>query len=160
MAKTIQIAGAALIRVDYGIGLRDLGYTVNGAEVSFNGFYANVPGDENGGDQGPPIDVQYFGETADIRLILTKWDADVADEIAARLASATAGVPASAGSLMFGSGNTFRLLIASPNDPLNFPRAFPRGPITINKGTQHSRLVLEFEAHKSGAGILYDSSIG
>lgn len=160
MAPSVHVAGAAPIYVDYGIGLRLFGYTANGAEASFNGFWANVPGDQNGGDQGPPIDIQYFGETADIRLLMTKWDADIADMIAARVAGGTAGTPATAGSLVFGSGGSFRVVIASPNDPLNFPRCIPRGAITINKGSQHSRLALEFEAHKNDSGVLYNSTTG
>ncbi len=158
MAVQTHVTGAALIRVDWGIGLRDLGYTANGVELTFNGYFLNVPGDQNGGDSGPPIDVQYFGETADVRAELTKWDGTAADAIAARIASGTPGTFTAPGVLLFGGGYSFRILIQPTASPINFVRCIPRAPIVLNKGTRHSRLVLEFEAHKNDAGVLYNSA--
>ncbi len=63
--------GPALIRVAIpGVAsgaLQDLGYTEDGADVVRNPFWAEVKGDQNGGTEGPPIDIQWLGETATIR---------------------------------------------------------------------------------------------
>jgi hypothetical protein len=98
-----------------------LGYTRDGAHVSTEAFWENVPGDENGGQQGPPIDIQYMGETARIRLELTKWDTTLADALAARLSGTTPGVVKTSGTLVFAGGYYFRVLIRTTNTPINFP---------------------------------------
>jgi len=154
--QSIHVNGVALVKVGpvtaTSDSIWDLGYTRNGAEISFQGFFLDVPGDENGGDDGPPIDVQYMGETATIRMELTKYNATVAEQVQARLSDGAGGVPGQAGFLMFGDAKAWRLLIVPANSPINFPRAFPRNVIELNKGTRFSTLVVEFEAHKAGTG--------
>lgn len=157
MPPTVHVAGAALVKVNAGYGFENLGYTSNGADIRFEGYFQNVPGDENGGDDGPAIEVIYLGETAKVRTELTKWDVAVADRVAARVAGAVAGVPAAPGTLMFANSKTMRVCIASANNPMNFPRCICREPVEINKGTKYSRLIFEFEAYKNSAGVLYDS---
>lgn len=161
MPATINVDGPAVVQVDTGTShaLETLGYTRDGVEVRFEGHFVDVPGDENGGEAGPPIDVQYMGERAIIRLELTKYDAIVAGKIAARVWGETSGVPADAGTLFFGSGKAFRVLINTTERPYNFPRCIPREPIEVNKGTRFSRLIIVFEAHKDATGVLYNDTI-
>ncbi len=167
MAVAVQVAGLATIAVGAeGAAFADLsilGYTRDGAEIVTEGHYVDIPGDENGGDEGPPIDVQYLGETAKARLELTKWNSTVADTIASRLHGATAGTPGTAGSLMFAGSYVKRVLIYKAGTPnvamFNFPRAFCRAPIEINKGTKFSTLILELEAYKDANGVLYNTSV-
>lgn len=158
MALEIKVDGPALIKVGTGASgaLEQLGYTENGTDVEFRGYHGDVPGDEHGGDQGPPIDVQYFGEIVIVRLTFTKFDVAIANKVSARVRGATFGTPATPGTLMFDSDNCFRLLIQPTRDPLNFLRAFSRGSITTNKGTKFSRYTMEFECHKDGTGKLFD----
>ncbi len=162
-AKIVNVAGVALIQLgpEGGDGdtLVDLGYTRNGAEMSFTGFFLDVPGDENGGDDGPPVDVQFMGETATIRLELTKYYGTLANELAARLKGGTGGEIGTPGTLMFGDSKSWRLLInTGVADSFNFLRAFPRNVIELNKGTRFSTLVAEFEAHKNAVGVLWNTS--
>ena len=160
--KSVQVTGAALIQLaaegQDSDSLVDLGYTRNGAEISFTGFFLDVPGDENGGDDGPPIDVQFVGETALIRIELTKYNATLANEVTARLKGGTAGTPGTPGTLMFGDTKAWRLLINPTSGPINFLRAFPRNVIELNKGTRFSTLVVEFEAHKGAGGVLWNTN--
>ena len=169
MAASVLVAGVAEVQVysysavSGAAGMKILGYTRNGVEITKEGFFLDVPGDSNGGDDGPPIDVQYHGETARIRCDLTKFDNALADEIKARIADQdndnTPGTPDTAGALMFAGGETFRVLINSAGDPINFPRAFVRFPIEQNRGTKFSTLIFEFEAHADGSGTVYDADI-
>lgn len=161
MAAAVKVAGLSTIKVGTGVGgaLETLGYTRAGGEVRSQAFYIDVPGDENGGDQGPPIEIQYLGEIARIRLELTKWDTTVGQSIRSRLLGGTEGTPGSAGTLMFSESKTVRVLISNANAPMNFPRCFLRGEWEINLGTKYSTLVLEFEAHKDANGILYNATI-
>ena len=49
--------------------LETLGYTQNGVQIEEELYTGDVKGDENGGEEGPPIDVQYFGEVHRVRRI-------------------------------------------------------------------------------------------
>lgn len=161
MAEAVQVTGPCAVRIgDEGgnlAALSLLGYTRNGADITAEGYFVNVPGDQNGGDDGPPIDVQYMGETARIRVELTKWDSTVAATIEARLQGGTGGTPGTPGSLM--SANAFRLLLDTTTGDRNFLRVFPRGAIELNKGTRYSIMVFEFEAHEGSGGVLWNTTV-
>lgn len=160
MAKQPHYAGAALIRVDTASAnaLEDLGYTEDGAQISIRQYTLDVPGDENGGNEGPPIDVQHLGETAEIRLTMTKWEASVADKIAARLYGGTTGTPGTPGTMMFNESKTYRLVVHTTTTPFNFPRVIFKDAIEINKGTKFSRFVIVATAYKNASGVLYNST--
>lgn len=165
MAQQIQVFGAANVVVGTGAGgsLETLtsGGTRNGVRLTFNGYFGDVPADSMGGDEGPPLDVQYFGETARIELMLTKWEGLVADKLAARVRGATVGIPAIPGTLMFQGGFFYRVLITSiAGVPNNFPQCIFREVIEINKGTKHSTLVIVAEAHKDATGVLMNAETG
>lgn len=168
MAAEILVAGACEVKiaspsVNSGI-LQVLGFNRNYAEVRKEAFFLDVPGDENGGDDGPPIEIIHLGEICIIRLELTKYDLTVANVVRSRVDGAIAGQPTAAGTLMFngggGGGSTMRLLLNTPVDPRNFPRVIPRNAIEIGRGTKYSTLVCEFEAHKDASGVLYNDVTG
>lgn len=162
MSIAIQVPGACLIKTDTGSvhALESLGYSIDGVTIEEEMFHEDVPGDQNGGTSGPPIDVQYFGEIHRVRMELSSWDSSVADKILAKLYGGTAGVLGAAGSLMGAGGLYYRLLLLTTNLPRNYVRAFLRGqPVEINKGTKYSRLVLNWECHASGvSGTVYNTT--
>jgi hypothetical protein len=148
--------------------LEFLGLTRNQADVVHQPFFLNIPGDANGGDEGPPIDVQYMGEIALIRLELTSFDPDVAERVRARTQGGTPGYVCTvggtrigAGMLMMAGGYYTRVCCASAFAPKNFPIAIIRGANEIGMGTRFSTLVTEFEAHTHPTtGKLYDAVTG
>lgn len=160
MAYEVHVPGAALIRVGTGSGgaLADAGYSQNGVDLAFDGYFQNVPCDSHGGDDGPPAEILYHGETARIRIEMTKWDATVVEVLNGRLRGLGApGTPAGPGILMFAGGYDFRLLILTANLPYNFPRTILRAPIELpRRGSKFSIVVAEFEAHKDASGILWN----
>jgi len=167
----VHVAGLAEIWV----GGYFFGYTQNGANMTFEGHTINVPGDENGGDEGPPVEIQMLGETARVRLEMTKWDGTVANTIASRAPGGTPGAAKTPGRLIFANADYMRLTI-KPVDPItgvvntadvkNFPCAVvARTPIEMNAGTKYSRFICEFECFKApvagnGAtvGVLYNTA--
>lgn len=174
MAMTSHAAGKALIMIDdyTGPGLQSLGYTREGAETENETFWIDVPGDENGGDQGPPIEIQWLGEIARVRLELTKWDPAVYALVEGDVPAGAPGVPLTIlpGTLLFANTKFFRLLINcgaggtaladQPFEPRNFPCAVPRRPRQLNKGTKYSTAVCEFECYKHPTtGILFNTAI-
>lgn len=162
MATTIQVDGLAVIKIASPLGgsLETLGYTENGAEITEQVYEGMVFGDENGGDQGPEIDKQYFGEKHIIRMLLTKYDEAVADKIRAALAGGTAGTPGTAGTLYIQGGVSFRLLVHTTNRPRNYPNVTFNQPKEINKGTKHSKLLIVAEAIRAAgvSGVLHNAT--
>lgn len=172
MAIEVQVSGACAVYVAYPYIASPynsgnpilLGYTRNGLTPQEQGYYLNVPGDQNGGEEGPPIEIQALGMTALIRLELTKYDMDVVHYVRRQLAGVTQGTPAAAGSLMFSAGLVGRLTLVplaggtGIGIPQNFPRVFTRQPIECGRGSKFSTLICEFEAHKDASGVLWNSS--
>lgn len=163
MATNPHNHGLATILVNTGSAgaLETLGFTRNGADVSEEGFWIDVPGDENGGDSGDPIDIQYIGEMARVRLEFTKFDQAVLTKVMKRRLSATktAGTVDTPGRFVFLNSEAFRLVVNTPTDPKNFLRALPRAPTQRNMGTRFTMKVLEFDCYKDGSGVLYNSTV-
>jgi hypothetical protein len=167
MAVTVNVPGLASIVVCPAAGtpLYALGYTQNGAMITFEGYELRVPGDENGGDDGPPVEIQYLGQTARVRLELTKFDTTIADLVIPRFSGGTLGQPVASaspvGSLLFAGSGFFRLIINSPTRPYNFPCvSLLRAPQEINVGTKYQRHILEAECYKHPTtGVLFNRTV-
>ena len=170
MATAVQNAGLVTVKINanQGDGIETLGYTRNGVDPEHDARLVNVPGDANGGDEGPPIEVQYMGEIARVRLELTNFDIAVARKIERRVPSKTLGtVPASgstgsAGTFLLGTAaNRFRLILDSPNDPQNYPIAIPIGAVVRNRGTKYQTFICEFECHKDASSppVLFNTTV-
>lgn len=156
------VNGLCTVQVGTGAGgaLENAGYTRNGAEITSEAFMLDVPGDENGGDDGPPVDIQELGELIRVRLELTKFNVDVTSKIQARLLDGVAGVKATPGTLIFADLKYMRLLLNTVRRPLNFPFAVPRDPIEVNSGTKFSTLLLEFLCYRDPTletGVIYNA---
>ncbi len=148
----IAVFGAAILRVSPDektdpVEADTIGLTRNGAESTFDASWLDVPGDQYGGDDGPPIDVQYLGETGRIRFELTKWDSATVDRIYGRLVGGAAGVQEQPGTLVFSGGKSRIVDIVGFSETIRFHVAFPRAPIQLNYATKFSTLVCEFEVH-------------
>lgn len=129
---------------------------------------SDVPGDQNGGSEGPPIDIQYYGQIHRVRLEMSKYDKAVAEKLGARLLGGAAGVIGAntPGSLLAGGSLYHRLLLKSTTtaggtSARNYVAAICRGAIEVNRGTRWSRLVMEFECHSrdvSGTITLWNTT--
>lgn len=175
MALQVPVDFAALVRIalpgqEGNMGsLADLGYTENGCEITMQRFQENVSGDENGGTQGPPIDISVYGEIHMIRLNLTRYDPIVAAALEALVPGATPGAasvvtPAfgtfTPGQLLFQGRLFTRLLVQTQLRPRNYHCAIIRNPIEINKGTKASRFMMVAECHRHPVTkVLYDNAI-
>lgn len=154
-----QNSGAVLVKVAYGGGsLVSLGYAEDQTEPAINPFWHNVPGDQRGGIDGPPIDIQLLGATALIRLALSSWDATVAAQITAFTGTASVGTLPTPGTFIFANNLHYRVCLVCASNPLNFPVCIPRGSVVIGKGTKYSRFICEFEAHMDASFVLFNTS--
>lgn len=160
MAAAVQVFGPALVKTGTGAvdALESLGYTRDGVYITEQVYDEEVPGDQNGGPGGPPIDIEYYGERHIVRCELTKWDSAIAAKVFPKLKGGTAGTPGTPGTLWYGDSKFFRLLIQPTSGPRNYLGAIPRGaPIEINLGVKYSVLIVTFECY-SISGTLYNST--
>lgn len=150
MAVQPYYDGPAEVKTDAAGSLATLGYSEDGVQVENQDFTLNVHGDQNGGTDGPPIDVQLLGQIFLIRLTLTKFDWTEAESVLSRTLNGTYGTPPAAGTLVFQDSKAIRTLINPTVRPLNFVRSFVRGSWEVNKGTKHNKLILGIEGHVNG----------
>jgi hypothetical protein len=156
----IEIPGYCSVMVQQVSGtlatLTELGITRNGVTVSYENFWYDVPGDEHGGDDGPPIDSQWLGAIARIRCEFTKYNRSVLEAVLGMMQGSTFGdmnTQASLsskypGELVFTPINYTRVLLNnSIGDRRNFPRCFIRAPHEQNYSTKYASPIVEFEAH-------------
>ena len=166
MPMSLQVSGAVLVKVGpqecQDAALKDLGYTANGARIQEEDFYEEVHSDERGGDSGPPIDLVYQGKRVRVTMELVKWDAAVADQLAARISVTTPqpGLAYEAGIVMVAGQKAFRLVLKSNVGSWDLPVAVVRGQFEINKGSRHSRLMLAFECYPDSQGYIYKPYTG
>lgn len=157
----IEIPGYCSVMVQQESGdlatLVELGITRNGVTVSYENFYYDVPGDEFGGDDGPPIDVQWLGAIARIRCEFTKYNRTYMDAVLGIMQGSTFGgmtvqsqlsTSKYPGELVFTRTNQTRVLLNnSIGDRRNFPKCFIRAPHEQNYATKYASPIVEFEAH-------------
>ena len=170
MAATPQVSGACEIKLDTGTtrALQSLGWTANGANVTRTRLTTDIPGDQNGGDEGVPIDIQDFGGFYRVRLEMTKWDTAVESKVRVTgnpngtggYSSLSLGSVVTPGTLIVANAAYYRLLLL-PTDAaraMNFLAAIPReDPYEINFGTKYSRLILSFTCYPIG-GVIWNTT--
>ncbi|HOV61677.1 MAG TPA: hypothetical protein PK349_11545 [Candidatus Hydrogenedentes bacterium] len=161
MAVSIQVSGAVLVKVGpqgcADNNLAALGYTANGVRIQEEDFFEEVHSDERGGEAGPPVELVYHGKRVRVTLELVKWDAAVADQLAARLGVTTPepGKQYDAGIVMIGGTKAFRLVLKAAVGSWDLPVAIVRGQFEINKGSRASRLLMAFECYPDANGYIY-----
>lgn len=175
MAVQIHVPGWCKVSVQQGAGsqitsLTELGRTRNGVTVSYEHFWYDVPGDEFGGDDGPPIDSQWLGSIARIRCEFTKYERDVLNRVLGLFAGSQFGYMGAQGSSIKYPGNliftnmAYLRVLLQPQigDTRNFPRCIIRSPHEQNYATKYASPIVEFEAHvhefSAGNSSLHNTS--
>lgn len=157
-SATINVAGPVAVSIKpAGGALMDVGYTEQGVDITEQIFSYDVQGDQNGGDQGPPIDIQYMGAVDIVRMTFTKYNQTTMQIIRDRLSGTSPDTPGTAGVLHFQGTLAYELLLDCFT-PRNYTRVVFREPIETNKGTKHSKLTLIATCYKDGSGVLYNTT--
>lgn len=165
MAEIIQIPGPCHVLINQGAAgaLTALGYTENGATVREEMLAGDIPGDQNGGDQGAPIDIQDFGRIGHVHLEMSKWDETIARAVQAKqnpngTGFVAQGVSPSPGALLVSNSLYFRLLLFPATNSLfarNFLIAIPREAHELNLGTKYARFVTDWICYPPVGGGTY-----
>ncbi len=153
------------IAVPFSGSLTQLGRATDQIRQSRRTFYHDVPGDANGGHQGPPIETQFLGEIWSVSMSLSTWNPTAINLLQTMACMATQGVVTQAeiGALVM-TAKSIRLLLdtSDSGDVRNYWCALVREPIQIEVGTKYSEWVVGFECHRppcghAKAGIIYDA---
>lgn len=147
-----------------------LGESENGIQVRKTPVLGDVIGDRYGGQQGRPIERQFFGLTAEFQLAMSRWDkVQVAKlEAVGGLLTTVGTVPlATIGALVHAAYGVRFLLysIAQPTLSLNFPCCIWTSPMERGHGTKYSTCSMQITAERApegywnsaSAGIVYDA---
>jgi hypothetical protein len=135
--------------------------------MTSDGYFIEVKNDENGGDAGPPVEIQFVGETVKVRCELTKFEPVLAGKLEDHGQCANPGKPADAGTLLFanaqqgstinvGQGGAVAIKIVTPNNPRTFPLCVVHDAVEVNRGTKFSTFVITFTAYRDPtSGVIW-----
>jgi len=142
--------------------LTQLGWTLNGINIEAIGFISPIHSDENGGEQGPPIDFQLMGQQHRITLELSKPVMTAMALLEPFYNPNTSSANIGVGMLLGCSTAWFRLLLMSPGGGTAFVRNYPYctilEPIDYSPiGSQATRARVTFTANTIG-GVLYNNT--
>lgn len=165
MATIVQVPGFASVNLNTGASftLQTWGYTENGVIIREEMIKLDVPGDQNGGEAGNPIEIQDLGRLGRVHMEMSKWDEVVGRQVIAK-ANANAvgfvaqGVSPIPGTLLFSNAFYFRLLIIPNVNPLfirNFLFAFPIEAYEMNIGTKYAKFVSDWICYPPIGGGTY-----
>lgn len=136
--------------------LEFLGRTVNGVSIEEHPFITPIHSDENGGDQGPPVDYQIFGSQHRISLEMVKFSASVLAKLEKFYSLVGITGTAVVGSLISCQTATMRVLICSQDTTTfvrNYPNCFMLDPIDLSPlGSQVTRARVNF-THNAKTGV-------
>ncbi|MHA2065660.1 MAG: hypothetical protein ACXABY_14890 [Candidatus Thorarchaeota archaeon] len=150
-----------------------LGYSQDGCRLSWQQFERMVFGDQNGGQEGPPVDVIIHGEMCEVSFLLNDYTKAVLEKLrytytmeiegdAGAPLSAKPGLPPNAGTLLIAKYRSIRLLLEAPNHVVNFPTAYWTNPYDFNMSTNETQNSMVFRALRPGIGVqdvLWDDSV-
>lgn len=163
MALGIQALGACAIKVDTGSShaLETLGYSDDGVQIEEHGMFHDIPGDQNGGEGGVPIEKQFLGEQHFVRFTLTKYDAAVLAKVQSRVYGGTPGTMSTPGTLM--SANSYRLLlytaqVSSASTSRNYLVAMPIDVISHNRGTKATRYSMSWVCYPNANNVIWNTT--
>lgn len=143
--------------------MNKLGESMDMLPFEQNHFTKEVPGDANGGPDGPPIEVQWLGITYTIRLELSKYDPALALWMETRGVNATNGtiLDSEIGKLMLANASS-RLCIVSAvsGTVVNFPTCLIREAISYSKGTKFETFSATIVAYRSQSTGIIKNAVG
>src|SRR4030067_106002 len=125
----------------------DLGYSMNGVEISEIPRYQDVMNDGFGGAGGVPSDAQFLGAIAQVRCVLNRFtEANV--EALSQLDSAMGGTDGTLpdiGDFVKQDSLAGVLVLSSPVETRTYTLAFVRQGRAFNSGVPHRQYQLVFE---------------
>jgi hypothetical protein len=168
----IQVPGLVHILAAYPsnyTSLFKIGESLDGVMVRKIPIYGEVKGDRYGGEAGPPIEKQFFGERCEFELNMSRWSpTEIAKlERLGGLLTDPGVIPLSVVGALMLRDRAIRILLYCFRDPtlsINMPCCLWSAPKEDAKGTKYASCRLGMEAHRAPegywasakAGVVYD----
>lgn len=156
------VAGPAALWVNTGslYAMEFLGWSLNGLTIEELTFMAPIHTDEQGGEQGPPVDYQILGYQHRITAELAKFQDSVLQKLASRFNLNTSASLRGVGMLARCNSAAFRVLIKAPNFTRNYTSVVMPEPIELSPvGSLATRVRLGFVKDGTVGDTMWDSTI-
>lgn len=128
-----------------------LGIATDTIDISPQPYFFDIHTDRNGGQAGPPTEVQYLGEIVNINMVLATWNPLAYTALRRNLVNATRGVilQSEVGSMMLRT-RSIRLLIntADTDNVRNFWCCLVRQAHRVGMGTKWAELHVSLTAYR------------
>jgi hypothetical protein len=142
-----------------------LGESENGIEIRKVPLTGRVSGDRYGGNEGPPIENQFFGLQVEVELAMSRWDPAQLVKLE-RMGGvlATAGVvPLNSVGALLQRDNGIRFLFFSRRDntlSVNLPCCTWSSPQSSGRGTKYSVCRFSITGNRAPEGFWHSGSVG
>lgn len=159
MAIQTNIACPVVIKIDTGTAnaLEQLGYSVNGCDITEQKYEEPIFSDENGGPQGPPVDIIHHGQVDVITFTSVRFDPAVAAKVQ-YVRGTTIGSAPDPCTLLFADGKTYRVLLLGDD---TFQRNYLRVVVDAKRLTRIGAHATEWQVtltcHKNADGVFFNS---
>jgi hypothetical protein len=159
MSEVINVYGPQRVYVGTGNAgaYESLGWTEDGVRFAIRRFYNPVPGDQNGGAGGDPIDEQWLGKIVTGNLVMSRFDDAIWQKVERSLNDAgTNGAVADAdiGKLMIQGGNFYKVKFVGETKYVEFPCCLITENSEEGRGSKYTQILWGFKA-KRYQGTLY-----
>lgn len=132
--------------------LYHLGHATDQIDIQSRPYLIDVPGDRNGGPQGPPIEIQQIGQVYIISFVCSTVVLTTVNKLQSWWFATPGRVSQGEVGQFVMSTKYVRLLLQAPSSSTNFVCCVPREPIRFGIGTKYSEYAFQFEAHRAPCG--------
>lgn len=167
-ADYIQVPGKVDILVAFPSAydtLFHIGETENGLDIRKTPHVGRVSGDRYGGNEGPPIEEQFFGLSCQVDLALSRWDPAqiVKLERFGGILTTAGTVPLAAVGALMHRDHGIRFLFLPRRDnslAINLPCCTWTSPLSSGRGTKYSVCRFTVTGNRAPEGFWHTGSVG
>ena len=160
MAISRNVACKVLVKADTGSSnaLESLGYSIGGVNIEERPFNEPIHSDENGGPQGPPVDIIHHGEMHVITFDMVSYDAAVAAKLKAFRGTTDGSAAATPCGLLFADSGTHRILLLGSSFTRNYLRCVVSASNLGQVGSHASVFRVTIEAYMNASNVLWNTT--
>jgi hypothetical protein len=142
-----------------------IGESENGVNVQLNPMIGNVIGDRHGGQEGAPIEKQFFGIQAVAQIQMSRYDIFQVRKLEryGHLLAYEGTIPLNAIGALLMRDRAFRVLFYCMQDPdlsINLPCATWSSPMETGKGTKYAKCGMTITGDRAPEGYWFPAAAG
>lgn len=159
MAIQRNVACACLVKVDTGSAnaLESLGYSISGINIEVRPFNEPVHSDENGGPQGPPVDIIHHGEMHVLTFDAVSYDPAVEVKVVPFKGTTDGSSAATACGQLFADSGSYRVLFLGSSFTRNYLRCVISSKNLGQVGSHASVTRYTIEAYPNASKVLWNT---